>query len=675
MNGVRSIFRRKGYLLTALAVAVLLAASSGTAYAQATITAAKTVNEGDSATVTVTLKGFIEAAEDVNTPNGAETATVTATIGVGTETTTATEGEADGLGVDISTGLGLVATFMIPANATLNRASYSATRTIRVQTLHDLDAEDEIFDWSFILAAGGLVDSADAEIGVAEGRPTTLTIEDDEDQEYNLTADDDGDAKEGGDDITVTVTANPAHVNGSATLALQLDAPRSIASLTGLTDNTLEAIDSTARMRTATITLGGNDKNRDEDTITVSVHSGSAGNSTLVDSLSIDIEDKNALPAVTVMVVDEDGDALDPQPTSVKEGESVMVVVTVLDDKDKATDAAEDLEVALMPTGTADSADYILVGSSDIDMGDEMSAVIDIEVRSDEDVGMESLMFDAVVSGDSANGPGTRTSAAVLSLYIEDETAKKITPKASEADYAALMAAIAAGGGDDGVNPGDTVTVMTSDLFDVMDGYTASYGVSVEGDSASASASGDAVTINALMAGEAKVTVTGTARMASSSLIPTQTVSNVAELTFPVMVVDTELVVTVSADPMEIAEGGMSTITATANRYVTVGDGDVEIGLTVVGAGELAADSIMIAMGDMSGYTMLTDMADDDMDNSTLTVVATGSGIMGLMQVMITVMDDGTVVEPVPALPLVGQLLLALFMMVGGARLYRRRQG
>ena len=29
----------------------------------------------------------------------------------------------------------------------------------------------------------------------------------------------------------------------------------------------------------------------------------------------------------------------------------------------------------------------------------------------------------------------------------------------------------------------------------------------------------------------------------------------------------------------------------------------------------------------------------------------------------------------VPALPLIGQLLLALFMMAGGARLYRRRLG
>ena len=38
MDGVRSIFRRKGYLLTALAAAVLLAASSGTARAQGRVT-------------------------------------------------------------------------------------------------------------------------------------------------------------------------------------------------------------------------------------------------------------------------------------------------------------------------------------------------------------------------------------------------------------------------------------------------------------------------------------------------------------------------------------------------------------------------------------------------------------------------------------------------------------
>ena len=36
---------------------------------------------------------------------------------------------------------------------------------------------------------------------------------------------------------------------------------------------------------------------------------------------------------------------------------------------------------------------------------------------------------------------------------------------------------------------------------------------------------------------------------------------------------------------------------------------------------------------------------------------------------------DVTGSTAVPALPLLGQLLLALFLMAGGARLYRRRQG
>ena len=42
-----------------------------------------------------------------------------------------------------------------------------------------------------------------------------LSIEDDEDQSYDLTTDDD-DAKEGDGTIMVTVTANPAHDDGSA---------------------------------------------------------------------------------------------------------------------------------------------------------------------------------------------------------------------------------------------------------------------------------------------------------------------------------------------------------------------------------------------------------------------------------------------------------------------------
>ena len=148
------------------------------------------------------------------------------------------------------------------------------------------------------------------------------------------------------------------------------------------------------------------------------------------------------------------------------------------------------------------------------------------------------------------------------------------------------------------------------------------------------------------MAGDAEVTVTGTATMGSSSLEPSQTVSNVASVKFPVTVVDTELVVTVSADPMEIAEGGTSMITATANRAITAGDGDVAIALTVVGDGELDAESIMISMGDMSGSAVLTSAEDDDMEDDTVTVVATGSGITGTMQVAIAVADNDVVAAP-----------------------------
>ena len=42
-----------------------------------------------------------------------------------------------------------------------------------------------------------------------------------------------------------------------------------------------------------------------------------------------------------------------------------MVAVMVVDKDGDADDAAEELTVALTPTGTADSADYTLVGSFD----------------------------------------------------------------------------------------------------------------------------------------------------------------------------------------------------------------------------------------------------------------------------------------------------------------------
>ena len=61
------------------------------------------------------------------------------------------------------------------------------------------------------------------------------------------------------------------------------------------------------------------------DTVTVSAYSGIGGASTPEHASSrFDVADANALPAVTAKMVDRrPGEALDPQPTSVEEGDTV----------------------------------------------------------------------------------------------------------------------------------------------------------------------------------------------------------------------------------------------------------------------------------------------------------------------------------------------------------------
>ena len=80
MNGVRSISMRKGYLLTALAAAVLLAASSGTAYAQSIgfsgtsnsmmEGAAPGMGTPDPITITINISGLTLEGDDVDRENG-----------------------------------------------------------------------------------------------------------------------------------------------------------------------------------------------------------------------------------------------------------------------------------------------------------------------------------------------------------------------------------------------------------------------------------------------------------------------------------------------------------------------------------------------------------------------------------------------------------------------------
>ena len=100
------------------------------------------------------------------------------------------------------------------------------------------------------------------------------------------------------------------------------------------------------------------------------------------------------------------------------------------------------------------------------------------------------------------------------------------------------MAAIALGAGEDEMlTPGESVELMGSDLFTVMDGYDATYRVSVDSAAVSGLADGDSISVTAVSAGDAKVTITGTATMmAASSFDASQDATNVASITFPVTV-------------------------------------------------------------------------------------------------------------------------------------------
>ena len=596
MNGVRSISMRKGYLLTALAAAVLLAASSGTAQAQtglsaitATLEAPSRVAEGDDITITVkgkaTVAGETATAQRVTVVLDFAAATV---VGVTAEIDETGNTQVD----DVTIVSNPTATLTFAANTGDEPKDRTASTTVTVRTNHDDDAENEV-----VYVTGE--EAGDVTVTNDENR-VAFTIVDDETQTYVLALDRSHTSTNPPKEmapVMATIQAKPAHYDDGVTLTLNViqdgkrpsgykaAGPGSDGDWVVKVGTEVEGVDAgtagvAENKRMITITPPDNDKNRVTDTITLEAHSGPAGSDKMESSLDIDLLDIHMLPAasaITAVAKDKDGNEV----TEIMEGgDPVFLTVTVDRGRgvmDRIT-TDENLTVDIRASDAGQVADYEL-SESRIDLeslpsgkqSNDVDQKIELSARSDEDVGMEYLVLNLELSGDSM--VGKETSTGTFSIGVVDNTMKKVEPKAEADAYPAILDALKAGSGEDGdLNPGESFSVMASDLFDVADGYTASYGISVEGGSVSVSASSDSITVTGTAAGESKVTITATAKMAASSFLPEQTMSDVAKITFAVMVV-----------------------------------------------------------------------------------------------------DDGT--EPVPALPLFGQLLLALFMMAGGARLYRRRQG
>ena len=713
MNGSRSISRRKGYLLAALAAAVLLAASSGTAWAQQlndisiVLEPPRTMGEGSDATITVRGTAVVEPTPATGDVASDRVVSVDLTLATSDAVPGSTPGEfneagqVDDAGIVANPRVQLV--FAENTGSTARRRTATGTSTVRAN--EDADAEHERVMVSGVASGGGNASTRAPDA-------VSFSILDDETQKYVLTLNDrihtSSNPPREGEDIEVTLKARPAHYEGGSTLTLQLskgggratgyaatgEGANSAGSIAiGTTNPDGGAAIAVVNTRSITIEQGhdadNGDGNRETDVITLEAHSGPAGRDSLADSLDIDVLDIHMLPAasgITAVAKDEDGNVV----TEVMEGGDPVYLTITVDRRRGSLDGitGEELTVNIRPADRAQVADYdlsesriVLESRSSGQQTNDVDLEIGLSARSDEDVGMEYLMLNLEVSGDS--DIGTETSTGTFTISLVDNTMKKVEPKSEEETYPAIMAAIEAGAGAGGLNPGESFTIMTSDLFTVAEGYTAAYAVSAEGGAVSVSASSDSATVTANEPGESKVTVTATATMETSSFIPSQTVSNIAEITFPVTVADKVLVVTLEMPDGvmngNIVEGSSYDINVVANRAVSedtevmisrdradsdAGDDDFSVSSATIMAGDDSATAEMMVTED--------NMPDSGAEGSMGEVLVLFGTVNGEQTnaLTFTIWDMA-----VPALPVIAQLLLALFMMAGGARLYRRRQG
>ena len=393
----------------------------------------------------------------------------------------------------------------------------------------DLDAVGEKFVITAMLTAVEGVTAAGKLTGDFPG-----SIVDDETQTYEFEVKTDDDEIVEDDSFEVTLKAKPNRP-ASEDVMLFLKAPKGYVvpkdSVSLTADDTLLNI---------TVGTPKNDKNRTDDVITLNAVTGSAvSNKVIATSESITVLDIHQLPTdITGEAngADEDGKETDAVVTMVAEGGKAFLYVTVVNERGDGDRISDEEDFTVTPTlsGSQVLDARIMPTNLKISDGEEsrdetVVGPFTIEAVNDEDIGMEALTVSLDVTGGKAYGPGT--SSGTFSINVTDETKPLVFVE--DGAYEAIMAAL--GGA---VTQGATVTIMTGDLFGTAEGYTASFGAAVEGNTVSASASGESFTLTASeeMTGESKVTVTATARMMGSSFIPSQTVSNVAEIVFPVMV-------------------------------------------------------------------------------------------------------------------------------------------
>ena len=140
--------------------------------------------------------------------------------------------------------------------------------------------------------------------------------------------------------------------------------------------------------------------------------------------------------------------------------------------------------------------------------------------------------------------------------------------------------------------------------------------------------------------------------------------------------------VTFSKDSVSIEEGGMETVhlLADTDQGDQVGSATVSVSGDATISLEQNGSPIsggVVSFGDSANAELTVRALPDrsletgDEKMATVTIIgASGANIGDPRELTVTVVGS----TEIPALPLIGQLLLAVFLAVGGARLYRRRQ-
>ena len=573
-------------------------------------------------------------------------------------------------------------------------SNLSSEATAYLNTMGDADAEDE----RFRILARAITQVGD-DFATTDWALQNVVIEDDEVQEYKLQIDDVAlesngmfDEGHGDDPVEMTLIVSPARtLPKSFFVNLKSAQNASAYSLSSGGTNSggptavslridMPAGDDEAEI---TLTAASNDGDRKDDTITLQIFETSATSPTTAgdmvgDAVMLNVVDQHKLPKVTMGSIMVDGAAV----TSLKEGETGTV--TLMADRGTPTDDTPDGEkitVALKhgAASSASAADYSLSPETVTISG--TSGTFMLEVLADDEIDAEELVLQAEVTGVAMYGDMPDMVDLGLISFM-DGTTKLVYPKTEEEIQAVIYPAKEAGMGDDMMfNPGETIEIANpGSLFNQADGVTLSFTAESDmEDVATVSVSGSgmvSVTAQDMAGVMAHITITAHASMAASGAkgLP-QTDPSEASVIFPVEVGLEALSFTLTGpEDMNVAEGMSAMVTATANRAVTA---DVTINLmrdraaSTAGEDDYMAEAITIEAGMMSGTTMVMAVEDnmaEEMEELALYGMAADNAGEVTGEVKLYLWDAA-----VPALPLIAQLLLGLFLGIGGFRRYLRR--